>query len=177
MASSADRGERIALAVPPLDATARRRAEDRGWNLRLLDPEDIEERSLLIRLAHPELDEAIAQNREEVGVGGETMNPRLHLSIHEVVAAQIIGDDPPEAFATAKRLVELRRDRHEVLHMLGSTVAEQIWSATQSQGRYDPEAHVRALASLPDSWDRQIRGTDPHRRAGRTGRQRRRRRS
>lgn len=96
------------------------------------------------------------------------MNPRLHLSIHEVVAAQILDDEPPEAFATAKRLVDLGRDRHEVLHMLGSTVAEQVWNATHGQGDYEPEAHVRALAALPDSWDRQIRDAGRHRRRHRS---------
>lgn len=65
MSSPADGAERIALALPPLDAAARRRAEDRGWDVGALDAKNIDERSLLIRLAHPELDEAIAQNREE----------------------------------------------------------------------------------------------------------------
>jgi hypothetical protein len=164
----ADRGARIAMALPPLDARARERAADRGWELRLLDPENADERSMLIRLAHPELDDAIAQGRDEFTVGGQTMNARLHLSIHEVVATQIIEGEPPEAFATAKRLIERGRDHHQVLHMLGSAIAEQIWHVTHEQRPYSREEHLRALAALPDSWDEHSPAAPPvrPRRAG-----------
>jgi hypothetical protein len=147
---------RIAVALPPLDARARERAAAQDWDPRQLDPEDPDERSVLIRLAHPDLDDAIEDGRDELIVGGAPMNPRLHLAIHEVVAAQIIDDDPPEAFATAQRLLELGRDPHEVLHMLGSAVTEQIWAATHEQRLYAREEHVRALAALPGSWDKQF---------------------
>lgn len=161
----------MATAMPPLDAAARRRAEEQGWDLRLLDPEDADERSLLIRLAHPELDDAISQGRDEIDIGGEPMNPRLHLTIHEIVAAQIIDDDPPEALATAARLLELGRDHHEVLHMLGSVVTQQIWTVTHEHLPYRREEHVAALAALPGSWDAQIR---PRARVTRSRRHRRR---
>ena len=49
--------------------------------------------------------------------------------IHEIVATQIMDDDPPEVFETASRLIALGRDPHEVLHMLGSTLA----AAAQAQ--------------------------------------------
>lgn len=93
--SSSHRAERISLAVPPLDAQARERAAEQDWEPSLLDPEDPDERGILIRLAHPNLDEAIEAGLEEVVIGGEPMNPRLHLAIHEVVATQVIDDDPP----------------------------------------------------------------------------------
>jgi hypothetical protein len=66
----------------------------------------------------------LADGRSDVTVGGQPMDPRLHLTIHEIVAAQVIDGDPPEVLATARRLVELGRDHHEVLHVLGSVVAE-----------------------------------------------------
>jgi hypothetical protein len=31
-------------------------------------------------------------------VGGETVNPRLHVAMHRVVANQLLADDPPEAW-------------------------------------------------------------------------------
>lgn len=139
--------------MPPLDARARQRAEEQDWELSLLDPDDSDERTILIRLAHPDLDEAIRAGLEEVVVGGEPMNPRLHLALHEVVATQVIDDDPPEAFATLRRLVALGRDRHEALHMLGFAVSAQLWAATHQRRPFDREEHVRALDALPGSWD------------------------
>ena len=139
-----------------------------------MDPEDPDARAILIRLTHPELDEAIEAGLGEVEVAGQPMNSRLHLAIHEVVATQVVDDDPPEAFATLQRLVSSGRDPHETLHMLGSAVAAQLWSATHERRPYDRSEHVRALAALPGSWDEQAAG----RRSATGGRrvQRRRRR-
>jgi hypothetical protein len=148
-----DPGERAAVALPPLDARARQRAEDQGWDVDLLDPEDPDERSILIRLAHAKLDDAISEGRDEVTIDGWPINPRLHLTVHEIVATQIIDGDPPEAFATATRLLDSGREHHEVLHMLGWVVSEQIWAATHEQRISGRDEHVRALAALPGSYD------------------------
>jgi hypothetical protein len=151
----ASREERVSLALPPLDDRARERAVEQDWELGLLEPEDPDQRAILIRLAHPDLDEAIEAGLEEVDVGGQPMNPRLHLAIHEMVATQVIDDDPPEVFATLQRLVGAGRDQHEALHMLGSAVAAQLWAATHEQRPYDRAEHVRALEALPRLWDDQ----------------------
>jgi hypothetical protein len=115
-----DAETRIAAAIPPLDAHARRRALAEDWDLSLLDPTDSDERSILIRL---------------------------------VVATQIIDGEPPEMFETADRLIAAGRDPHDVLHMLGSTVSDQIWSVTHHQRPYDRAAHIAALTALPGGWD------------------------
>lgn len=47
------------MALPPLDERARERAAEQDWDLTLLDPQDPDERSVLIRLAHPDLDHGI----------------------------------------------------------------------------------------------------------------------
>jgi hypothetical protein len=141
-----------------LDARARERAAEQEWELSLLDPEDPDERAILIRLAHPDLDEAIEFGLEEIVVGGEPMNPRLHLAIHEVVATQVIDYDPPEAFTTLQRLVQSGRDPHGALHMVASVVSAQLWTAMHERRPYEREEHVRALAALPDSWDAQAGG-------------------
>lgn len=146
---------RLGIALPPLDSAARERAAARDCDVELLDPKDPDERSVLIRLAHPDLDDAIEDDVETVVVAGEPMNPRLHLAIHEVVATQIIERDPPEVVETAERLIALGRDHHEVLHMLGFCVSGQIWTALHDL-RVDRREHVRALAALPGSFDEQF---------------------
>lgn len=152
-----DAEARIAAAIPPLDAHARKRALAEDWDLSLLDPTDSDERSILIRLAHPALDDAIERGDDELIVDGRVMNPRLHLMIHEVVATQIIDGEPPEMSETADRLITAGRDPHDVLHMLGSTVSDQIWSVTHHRRPYDQAAHIAALAALPGSWDQVAR--------------------
>jgi hypothetical protein len=176
-AASPDPAARIAVALPPLDDAARRRAAADGWHVELLRPEDPDERGALIRLAHPDFDDAIQRGAERVLVGAAEVNPRLHLAIHEVVAAQIIDGDPPEVFETAQRLLGLGREPHEVLHMLGSTVTDLIWAATHESRAYDRAAHVAALRALPATWDAQTQAHRPppprHRRAGAPRRRRR----
>lgn len=81
------------------------------------------------------------------------MSPRLHPMIHDVVATQMIDGEPPEMFETADRLITAGRDPHDVLHMLGSTVSDQIWSVTHDRRPYDRAADIAALAAHPGSWD------------------------
>ena len=134
--------ERLAFAIPPLldpdDAAG-------------LDPADPDDRALLIRAAHPELD----TKRETVTIDGSELNPRLHLTVHEIVATQLADDDPPEVWATAQRLRRLGYGRHEILHMLSAAMAPQLWAAMHDQREYDLEHHRSALAALPDAWERE----------------------
>jgi hypothetical protein len=138
----ADRDPRLAFAIPLL-------AEPDEETQRL-DPNDADDRALLIAVAHPELD----TDAETALVDGHEINPRLHLTIHEIVATQIVDDDPPEVWATAQRLRKLGYGRHEVLHMLGAAMTPQLWGALHDQRDYDLEAHRAALAALPESWER-----------------------
>ena len=140
-----DRDHRLAFAVPPMPDQA---------DTDMLDPADPDERALLIRAAHPELDPEL----ETMIVDGREMNPRLHLTVHEIVAAQLAEDDPPEVWATAQRLRRLGYGRHEILHMLGAAMTPQLWAALHDQREYDPDAHRAALAALPDSWERERPG-------------------
>jgi hypothetical protein len=146
---NADDAERLAFAIPPVD-------DPPDWiEIELLDPTDPDDRALLIRAAHPELDAAIADGRETAVVGSQEINPRLHMALHEVVASQLIGGDPPEVWATAQRLGRLGYDRHEILHMLAGAMSGELSEALQGRGGYDHAAHVAALDALPDSWERQ----------------------
>ncbi len=77
-------------------------------------------------------------------VGGEQMNPRLHLVLHEIVAKQLVDLDPPEVWETEQRLRRLGYRRHEILHMLGAAMTGEIWHALHEQRDYDREAHLVA---------------------------------
>lgn len=126
---------------------------EQGWDLEYLSPEDPDERSVLIRLAHPDLADAVSRGIETVVIGGQGLNPRLHFAIHEVVATQVVEDDPPEVFVTAQRLLAVGRDHHEVLHMLGFVVSGQLWGAMHERREYRRAEHLEALAGLPESFD------------------------
>jgi hypothetical protein len=139
----ADRARRLAFAIPPIDPP-----------LEHLDPADEDDRSVLLAAAHPEL----GRDAETVIVGGQEMNPRLHLVMHAIVAKQLADLDPPEVWDAARRLRRLGYPRHEILHMLGTAMGDQLWHAMHEQRDYDPDAHAAALAALPGSWERQRPG-------------------
>lgn len=141
-----ERDRRLAFAIPPI--------ADADEDTHDLDPADPDERAMLILGAHPELD----TDAEAVVIDGREMNPRLHLTIHEIVAAQIADDDPPEVWATAQRLRKLGYGRHEILHMLGAAMTPQLWAALHDQRAYDPDEHRAALDALPESWERERPG-------------------
>ena len=134
--------ERLAFAIPPLPDPGAAAA---------LDPADPDNRAHLIRAAHPELD----TDRETVTLDRSELNPRLHLTVHEIVAAQLADDDPPEVWETAQRLRRLGYGRHEILHMLRAAIAPQLWAARHDQHNYDLEQHRSALAALPEAWERE----------------------
>lgn len=86
-------GDRRLWAVPRAHGTYQ------GLDLELLDPGDEDERALLIEALHPEFADAL-HGEDDVLVGGQTVNPRLHVAMHQVVANQLLADDPPEAWQT-----------------------------------------------------------------------------
>jgi Domain of unknown function (DUF1841) len=137
--------ERRAFAVPPASG------EVDGIDLALLDRDDPDDRRLLIEAEHPEFREALARD-EEIVVAGEPMNPRLHITMHEIVANQLWDDDPPETWHTAQRLLAAGHERHEVLHMLASVVSTEIWGTLALGARADRERYAAALDELPDSY-------------------------
>lgn len=116
---------------------------------------DPDMRSLVIRGEHPEFEEALQDDIDEIDVGSGPMKPRLHLAMHEIVAAQLWDDSPPEVWDTAVRLLEAGYERDEVLHMLASPVVDQVWGALHDRRPYDQERHVAALQALPGSWERE----------------------
>lgn len=153
-----DAAHRREFAVPAQSGIVR------GIDLSLLHPDDPDERSFLIEAEHPELAEAVERGDDGVFLHGEEMNPRLHLTFHEVITNQLWDDDPPEVWQTAKRLLELGYERHEIFHMLGSAFVPQLWRALDEGKPSDPEEYLRALDALPDSWERKRPSRMPLRR-------------
>jgi hypothetical protein len=78
-------GDRRSWALPRAHGTYR------GLDLGL-DPGDEDDRAMLIEALHPEFADAL-QGEDDVIVGGETVNPRLHVAMHQVVANQLLADD------------------------------------------------------------------------------------
>jgi hypothetical protein len=141
-ANAADAAERRRFACPP------RHGRFRGLDLSLLDPGDPDERHFLILADHPELACAIERGEEEVVVSGETMNPRLHITIHELIANQLWDDDPPEVWQTARRLLAAGYERHDILHMLGGVVRQELSQVLNRDSTFDRNRYVRALETL-----------------------------
>jgi hypothetical protein len=124
-------------------------------DLKLEHLSDPDVRAVVIRHEHPEFDEALKEGRREIEGSDGPMNPRLHLTMHEVVATQLWDDSPPEVWDTAVRLRDAGYDRHEILHMLARPVSEQIWGALHEERPYDHDRHVAALQALPGAWERE----------------------
>ena len=124
-----------------------------GTDLAWLDPADPDERSLLIRFEHPEFAAALDAGWDEIELDGTVMSPNQHLTIHEVVANQLWDGEPPEAAETARRLDLVGYDRHEVFHMIGSVVSDQMWQVMHDQQPADLEQIREDLAALPGTWE------------------------
>ena len=122
--------------------------------LRLEDLADEDVRAIVIRHEHPEFEEAVRAGVREIDGPNGPMNPRLHLVMHGIVATQLWNHSPPEVWEVARRLLDSGYQRHEILHMLGRPIAEQVWEAWHDERAYDRDAHVAALQALPKTWER-----------------------
>ena len=142
-----DEGDRRRFVADP-DALAAL-----GFTLEQLSDPDV--RSVVIRHEHPEFEEALKDGRREIEGSDGPMSPRLHLTMHEVVATQLWDDSPPEVWDTAVRLRDAGYERHEILHMLARPVSEQIWGALHDERPYDHQRHLAALKALPGAWERE----------------------
>jgi hypothetical protein len=111
-----------------------------------LNPGDPDERRLLIEGEHPEYHAALADPAFDGEIDG--VNPRRHIAIHEVVANQLWEDDPAGAWRAAKRLHDAGVGRHDILHQLGSVVADHLHGALTNRQAVDPAAYRQALDAL-----------------------------
>jgi hypothetical protein len=79
-------------------------------------------------------------------VGG--IDPRLHITVHEIVAGQLWNDDPPEVWQAARRLHATGMSRHDVLHTIGETLVEHLGGALSGRGPTDRARYIVALDEL-----------------------------
>jgi hypothetical protein len=76
-----------------------------------------------------------------------TVNPVLHIAMHEIVANQLWANDPPEMWETAVRLLDAGYERHEVFaHACFSGIGRGLRGA----GVHDPR--TRAGSSNGTRW-------------------------
>jgi len=96
-----------------------------------LDPEDLEDRTQLVEAAT------------------DTELTAAQLAVREVLATQIINDDPPEVWTTAQRLTALGLDRDAVLGELSMAFATVMSKVLASRSPFEPKAYCEALRRLP----------------------------
>ena len=130
-----DPADRRSWAVPPAHGIYQ------GLDLELLDPGNEDERTFLIEAQHPEFAAAL-RGDEDVVVDGEPVNPRLHVAMHQIVANQLLADDPPETWHTVQRLDRLGYDWHNIMHMITSLVSEDVYRSLKEHRQPDPGAAV-----------------------------------
>lgn len=73
----------------------------------------------------------------------------IQLAGREIIAAQILGDEPPEAWATVQRLQGLGVDRDSIFSQMALAFSPVIMAALDREERPDPDAYREALAALP----------------------------
>jgi len=138
-------GDRRSWAVPSGHGTYQ------GLDLELLNPADEDDRTFLIEAQHPDFEDAL-RNDEEMVVDGEPFSPRLHITLHQVVASQLLADDPPETWSTAQRLAGLGYDWHNIIHMIAAVVSDDLYQALNERRQFDPGDYARRLGELPGDW-------------------------
>jgi hypothetical protein len=111
-----------------------------------LDPNDPDDRGILIRGEHPEYHEALSDPDFKGEIDG--VNPRLHVLMHEIVANQLWDNDLPEVWHTARRLLDLGQDRHDILHALGEVSLTHLQASLTDQKLFDRERYCAELDQL-----------------------------
>jgi len=138
-------GDRRSWSAPP------GHGRYRGLDLELLDPADEDQRLFVLEALHPECEDALRDD-DEMLVDGEPFNPRLHITLHQVVANQLLAGNPPQTWQTVQRLAGLGYDWHNIMHMIARLVSDDIYQVTTEQKPFDLRDYVQRLSELPGDW-------------------------
>jgi hypothetical protein len=138
-------GDRLSWAMPSGHGSYR------GIDLEFLDPADEDELMMLLEAQHAEIGDAIASG-EEMIVDGEPYSPRLHVAMHQIVANQLLADDPPVTWQTVRRLADMGYDWHNIMHMIARVVSDDVYGAVKESTEMDPADYARRLQQLPGDW-------------------------
>lgn len=77
------------------------------------------------------------------------MNPYLHLSLHLAIEEQLATKHPPEAAKLMEHLmINLKKERHEALHVILEALAEVVYNGQRSGQEPDPIAYAGQLRVL-----------------------------
>lgn len=120
-------------------------------DLELLNPDDEDDLTFLMEALHPDFGDALRTD-EEMVVDGEPFSPRLHVTLHQVVATQLLADEPPDTWLTVQRLAGLGYDWHNIIHMIASVVGDDLYEALKKRRTFDPADYTQRLSELPGDW-------------------------
>ncbi|WP_199430776.1 hypothetical protein [Qaidamihabitans albus] len=109
-----------------------------------LDPNDPEQRHLLVVGEHPEFHDALAEG------GPDAAEVMEFLGIKAAVVDQLWEGEPAAAWTAACRLREQGAERDEILDKLSAVLAGQLQPAPENELRFDPADYERALIALGD---------------------------
>lgn len=118
-----------------------------GTDYRFLDPADEDERRLLIIGEHPPAYHALWAGRGDVEDLGGT-NPRLHITIDEIVINQLWNDTPPEVWAAAQRLTSSGQSRWDTIHQIAQVFARHMYPTLTRDEPFDEAAYRTDLDAL-----------------------------
>lgn len=118
-----------------------------GVDYRFLDPADEDERRLLIIGEHPPAYHAVWTNPGDVEELGGT-NPRLHITIDEIVINQLWDNTPPEVWTAAQRLSSAGQSRWDVIHKIAELFARHLHPTLTRDEPFDEAAYRAGLDAL-----------------------------
>jgi hypothetical protein len=102
---------------------------------------------------HPDLREQLDNDTlpdELVDDDGNVWSPRSHLAIHTVIERQIANDEPRGIAQIARRLAESGVDHHEIRHLMGVPLTEQIWNVTHEGVEFDERQYMRDQEAIAE---------------------------
>ena len=137
-------GDRQAWAVPRGHGTWQ------GMDLESLDPGDDDELGFLLQALHGRGD--LPASGPGPGSPDHAGNPRLHLMMHQIVARQILDDNPPQTWQAVQRLAGLGYRWHDIMHMIAGLVSDDVHRALTGQAHPDSADYARRLDELPAGW-------------------------
>jgi hypothetical protein len=77
------------------------------------------------------------------------MNPYLHLSLHLAIEEQLATKQPLEAAKLMEvQMIEKKKDRHDVLHMILEVLAETVYESQREGREIDPLAYAQKIKVL-----------------------------
>jgi len=80
------------------------------------------------------------------------MNPYLHLSLHLAIEEQLATKQPPEVAKLLEHsIINLKKERHDSIHMILEVLAETVHKAQSVNQEPDPIAYAGQLRVLLQS--------------------------